>query len=103
MTRKISKKIRMACQIVERLGVAQCSDLNKSFCRDDGLSQMLKTGVVRGLLTTNRDVWPAQYQVVQGWRAIVDALDLPPVAKRRTLETQYIGKYDARALVKAWK
>ena len=103
MTRKISKKIRMACQIVERLGVANCSDLNKSFSRDDGLSQMLKTGVIRGLLTTSRDVWPAQYKVVPSWRAIVDALDMPPEVKRRTMETKYIGKYDARALIGAWK
>ena len=103
MTRKISKKIRLACAIVERLGVAQCRDLNKSFSRDDGLSQLLNTGVERGLLTTSRDVWPAQYQVVPSWRAIVDALDMPPEVKRRTVETKYAGKYDARALVGAWK
>ena len=103
MTRKISKKIRLACQIVERLGTAQCSDLNTSFSRCDGLSQLLNTGVARGLLTTSRDVWPAQYKVVNDWREIVDALDLPPEVKRRTVETKYAGKYDARALVRVWK
>ena len=103
MTRRISKKIRVACQIVERLGVAICSDLRQNFSRADGLSQMLKTGVARGLLTSSKDEWPTQYSVVKGWRDIVDALDQPADVKRRTNENKYVGQYDARALVKAWK
>ena len=50
-----------------------------------------------------RHVWPAQYKVVPSWRAIVDALDMLPEVKRRTVETKYAGKYDASALVGAWK
>ena len=103
MTRRISKKIRVACQIVERLGVAICSDMRQNFSRADGLSQMLNTAVARGLLTASKDISPVEYSVVKEWRDIVDALDRPADVKRRTNENKYVGQYDARALVNAWK
>ena len=102
MTRKISKKIRMACQIVERVGLATSSDLRPTFDRTENLSQLLNSAVAYGLMTASKATWPAQYRVMANWRQVVDARDLPAPIKPRPRQPASKTKYDTRALQGVW-
>ena len=92
----------MACQIVERIGLAQSSDLSPTFDRTDNLSQILNSSVAYGLMTVSKLTWPAQYRVISNWRQLVDDRDLPAPIKPRPRQPAYKTKYDTRTLQGIW-
>lgn len=78
MGRQIGARIIEVCDIVERLGA--CRSKAVSDMSGTELSNVMKymaRAVGHGLLTVNRDVFPAHYKIVHGWREKLKPVSTP--------------------------
>ncbi len=73
--RPIGQRIRQCCEIVEKIGPCSYREVLAHMVgvQLENSHKYCSRALSHGLLTSNREKFPAQYSIVDGWRDLIDA------------------------------